>query len=108
MNDSTFFDTYGYYYEDLVNTMKLFRIADKVQFYILIVICVVGLIGNPVSVAVYLSKEFHKNTLGTYFAAHSLIDILYMFALLISQLQQFLFPQYILFCHKAIFKKRKA
>ena len=63
----------------------------------------VGLIGNSISIAVYFGKEFRKNTLGNYFAAHSFMDIIFILSMFIFEIQPFLFPQYILFCQLLIF-----
>ena len=101
--NSTFFETYGYEYEVFVETMKLFKLANEIQFYILIVNAFIAVFGNSISIAVYLGKEFRKNSLGTYFAVHSIIDMVFILALLIAELQQFLFPQYALFCQLVIF-----
>ena len=83
--NSTFLETYGYEYEVFLESMKLFYLANSIQFYILMVTSVVGLIGNSISIAVYFGKEFRKNTLGNYFAAHSFMDIIFILSMFIFE-----------------------
>lgn len=84
--------------DDVLYTLYLAQIASNLLFYTSIITCMIGLIGDSASVAVYLRREFRKRSNGTYFAALGIFEILFLLANIVYVIQPYLWSQNDAFC----------
>lgn len=58
-----------YTIEDYFYTLSLLQIAIDLSYYVTLVACAFGFLGNTITAIVYLQKKFREKSLGTYFVA---------------------------------------
>jgi hypothetical protein len=64
--------------EQITYSIYLYSLAKDLLYYCILISLCIGLIGNTISIKVYLSKPFHKQSIGIYFAISSFFELLFL------------------------------
>lgn len=82
----------------LLESYRQFIIARQIQLFPLIGFAFIALIGNTISIAVFLTKEFRKKSTGTFFIIHGIFETLYLLINVGVLTRTVYFPNYVLDC----------
>ena len=77
-----------YTLQELINSIKYLIIADEVLFYSSLITFGIGIIGNTISIIIYQSKPFKKQSIRVYYTTYSVVETLFLLLNVVYCLQR--------------------